>query len=137
MYAAPTAPPQFISLLTLRNDRVSLPDDIYELLVHYYNATYDWDFVTIAGASDKLALGEKSEDCIVVLPNIIQHERIRIGSEIFGRILHPDIEKIRTYWQSLYKITKQSIHFPVKFNFSLHCYTLVLDEIMWHSKSCN
>src|SRR5256884_3793744 len=37
-----------------------------------------------------------------------------------GRILHPDIEKICTYWQSLYKMIKRSIHFPVKFNFSLH-----------------
>lgn len=74
-------------MLTPRNDRVSLPDDIYELLVYYYNdAYYDWEFVTIAGASDKLILEEESEDFIVVLPNITQHGRIRIGSEIFGRI---------------------------------------------------
>jgi len=71
-------------MLTPRNDRVSLPDDIYELLVHYYNDAYDWEFVTIAGASDKLILEEESEDFIVVLPNITQHGRIRIGSEIFG-----------------------------------------------------
>ena len=107
-------------MLTPRNDRVSLPDDIYELLVNYYNAAYDWEFVTIAGGSDMLVLEEESEDFIVVLPNIIQHGRIRIGSEIFGRILHLDIERIRIYWQSLYKIMKRSIHFPVKFNFSLH-----------------
>ena len=71
-------------MLTLRNDHISLPDDIYELLVHYYNVAYDWNFVTIAGESDKLVLEEKSEkleDFIVVLPNIIQHGRIRIGSE--------------------------------------------------------
>jgi len=110
-------------MLTPRNDRVSLLDDIYELLVHYYNAAYDWNFVTIAGWSDKLVLeeeSEESEDFIVVLPNVIQHGRIRIGSEIFGANIAPDIEKIRTYWQSLYKIMKRSIHFPVKFNFSLH-----------------
>src|SRR5256884_6630370 len=71
-------------MLTPRNDHVSLPDDIYELLVYYYNAAYDWEFVTIAGGSDKLVLEEVSEDFIVVLPNIIQHGRIRIGSEIFG-----------------------------------------------------
>ena len=53
-------------MLTPRNDRVSLPDDIYELLVHYYNDAYDWEFVTIAGASDKLILEEESEDFIVV-----------------------------------------------------------------------
>ena len=60
-------------MLTPRNDRVSLPDDIYELLVHYYNAAYDWEFVTIAGGSDKLVLEEESEDFIIILPNIIQH----------------------------------------------------------------
>src|SRR5439155_26816641 len=68
-----------------RNDRVSLPNDIYELLVYYYNdAYYDLEFVTIASASDKLILEEESEDFIIVLPNIIQHGHIRIGSEIFG-----------------------------------------------------
>src|ERR1044071_390456 len=106
-------------MLTPRNDRVSLPDDIYELLVYYYNdAYYDLEFVTIAGASDKLILEEESEDFIVVLPNIIQYRRIRIGSEIFGANIAPDIERIYTYWQSLYKIMKQSIHFQVKFNFT-------------------
>src|SRR5947207_2012712 len=72
-------------MLTLRNDRVSLLDDIYELLVYYYNyAYYDLEFVTIASASNKLILEEESEDFIVVLPNIIQHGCIRIRSEIFG-----------------------------------------------------
>ena len=74
-------------MLTLRNDKVSLLDDIYELLVYYYNdAYYDLEFVTIVGASDKLILEEESEDFIIVLPNITQHGRIRIRSEIFGRI---------------------------------------------------
>src|SRR5207248_4650222 len=72
-------------MLTPRNDRVSLSDDIYELLVYYYNdAYYDLKFVTIADASDKLIIKEESEDFIVVLPNIIQHRRIRIRSKIFG-----------------------------------------------------
>src|SRR5881227_1337252 len=95
-------------MLTPRNDRVSLPDDIYELLVYYYNdAYYDLEFVIIAGASDKLILEEESEDFIVVLPNITQHGRIA-----------PDIERIHKYWQSLYKIMKRSIRFQVKFYFT-------------------
>ena len=58
-------------MLTPRNDRVSLPDDIYELLVYYYNdAYYDLEFVTIASVSDKLILEEESEDFIIILPNI-------------------------------------------------------------------
>src|SRR6266496_2150471 len=72
-------------MLTPRNDRVSLPDDIYELLVYYYNDIYyDLKFVIIAGTSDKLILKEELEDFIIVLPNIIQHRCIRIGSKIFG-----------------------------------------------------
>src|SRR4051812_9912975 len=63
-------------MLTPRNYRVSLPDNIYELLVYYYNdAYYDLEFVTIAGASNKLILEEESEDFIVVLPNITQYRR--------------------------------------------------------------
>ena len=76
-------------MLTPRNDRVSLLDDIYELLVYYYNTAYDWKFVTIAGASDKLVLKEESEDFIIILPNIVQYGRIRIGSEIFGTNIAP------------------------------------------------
>ena len=108
-------------MLTSRNDWVSLPDDIYELLVYYYNDAYYYlEFVTIAGASDKLILKEESEDFIVVLPNITQHEHIRIRNEIFGTNIAPDIKRIYTYWQSLYKIMKQSIRFQMKFNFTLH-----------------
>ena len=77
-------------MLTPRNDRVSLPDDIYELLVYYYNDTYyDLEFVTIAGTSDKLILEEESEDFIIVLPNITQHGCITAlgsGAKYLGRI---------------------------------------------------
>ena len=38
-------------MLTPRKDHVSLPDDIYELLIQYYNVAYEWEFVTIASAS--------------------------------------------------------------------------------------
>ena len=51
------------------------------------------EFVTIAGASDKLILEEESEDFIIVLPNITQHGRIRIGSEIFGTNIAPRYRK--------------------------------------------
>ena len=74
-------------MLTPRNDRVSLPDDIYELLVYYYNdAYYDLEFITIAGASDKLILEEESENFIIVLPNITQHHH-----EVFDRAYHVSI----------------------------------------------
>src|SRR5438270_7492223 len=99
-------------MLTPRNDRVSLPDDIYKLLVYYYNDIYyDLEFVTIASTSNKLILEEESEDFIVVLPNIIQHGRIKIRSEIFGVNIASQYQRIHTYWQSLYKIIKRSIRF--------------------------
>src|SRR5256886_8775085 len=81
-------------MLTSRNNRISLLDDIYELLVYYYNdAYYDLEFVTITGAFDKLILEEELEDFIVILPNITQHGCIRIGSEIFGVNITPQYRK--------------------------------------------
>ena len=67
-------------MLTPKNNRVSVPDAIYELLVKYYNDTYDWDFVSIA----ELASNVNSQQSIVVLPNVYQFGRIRIATEIFG-----------------------------------------------------
>lgn len=76
-------------MLTPRKDHVFLPDNIYDLLVQYYNAAYEWEFVTIAGASERLISEESTEDFIVVSPNINQYGRIRIGSEIFGATIAP------------------------------------------------
>jgi hypothetical protein len=67
-------------MLTLRN-RISLPDATYELLVKYYNDTYDWNFVSIADLSSS---GLSSVNSIVVLPIITQFGHIRIAAEIFS-----------------------------------------------------
>jgi hypothetical protein len=67
-------------ILTPRN-RVSLPDATYELLVKYYNDTYDWNFVSIADLSSS---GLSSVNSIVVLPIITQFGCIQIAAEIFG-----------------------------------------------------
>ena len=42
---------------------ISLPDDIYDILVKYYNNAYDSEFVTIAKAAT-----ERSGDRIIVQP---------------------------------------------------------------------
>ena len=79
-------------MLTSKKDRVPLPDDIYDLLIQYYNTAYDaseFEFVTIAGASERLISEENSTEFIVVSPNISQYGRIRIGSEIFGTTIAP------------------------------------------------
>ena len=70
-------------MLTPRN-RVSLPNNVYELLVKYYNDTYEFNFVSIADlASSDLSLGNFNQS-IVVLPIVTQFGRIRIAAEIFG-----------------------------------------------------
>jgi hypothetical protein len=56
---------------------VSLPDDIYTLLVEYYNEAYDSDFFRIGE-------GGQSDNEIIVRPKINQFGRIRIGAELFG-----------------------------------------------------
>jgi len=60
---------------------VALPDNIYDILVEYYNNAYDSEFVTIAKAAT-----ERSGDRIVVRPQVNQFGRIRVGSEIFGSV---------------------------------------------------
>jgi hypothetical protein len=67
---------------------VNLPDDIYDLLVDYYNNAYDLEFVTIA-ESIKNGSQQISNRPIIILPIINQFGRIRIGSEIFGSATAP------------------------------------------------
>jgi hypothetical protein len=67
-------------MLTPRN-WVSLPDATYELLVKYYNDTYNWNFVSIADLS---LSGLSLVNSIVVLPIITQFGRIQIAAKIFG-----------------------------------------------------
>ena len=120
-------------MLTPRKD-VSLSDEIYNLLVEYYNDAYEWKFATIAGTSDAIFSGSDLDDLITVLPNVTQHGRIRIGSEVFSATITPGIQKIRTYWQSLCRIPKQSIRSLVKFNSFLHIqlnFLLVQEHINW------
>jgi hypothetical protein len=76
-------------MLTPKKNRVSLPDDIYELLVKYYNDTYDWDFVTIAELASSDLLSSNSQQSIAVQPNVNQFGRIRIATEIFGSTFAP------------------------------------------------
>jgi hypothetical protein len=54
-------------MLTQRN-RVSLSDATYELLVKYYNDTYDWNFVSIADLSSS---GLSSVNSIVGLRSVL------------------------------------------------------------------
>ena len=61
-------------------DNVSLPKDIYELLVQYYNNAYEWKFVIIEDAANSANL----EDYIIVLPDVNQYGRIQIETEFFG-----------------------------------------------------
>jgi hypothetical protein len=67
---------------------VSLPDNIYTLLVNYYNVAYgeDLDFLSIAEASRNLV---RSARRIVTQPRINQFGRIRIGAKIFGSAIAP------------------------------------------------
>ena len=62
--------------------RVNLPEEIYNPLIQYYKDAYDLDFVSLK------ELTRKSNQ-IIVLPQINQFSRIRIGSEIFGSIILP------------------------------------------------
>ena len=61
-----------------------MPDDIYKLLVEYYNAAYDdLNFVSIAEASQNLGHSDRR---VIVRPQINQFGRIQIRAEIFGTV---------------------------------------------------
>jgi len=68
-------------MMSPKRMNVALPDDIYDILVEYYNNAYDSEFVTIAKAAT-----ERSGDRIVVRPQVNQFRRIRVRSEIFGSV---------------------------------------------------
>ena len=68
-------------MMSPKRMNVALPDDIYNILVKYYNNAYDSEFVTIAKAAT-----ERSGDRIVVQPQVNQFGRIRVRSEIFGSV---------------------------------------------------
>ena len=67
-------------IMTPKKDHVSLTDDIYKLLVWYYNNAYECKFVTIADMTSR----DINEEFIVVMPNVNQYGHIQIGAEIFG-----------------------------------------------------
>ena len=61
-------------ILTSRNDRISLPDDIYELLVYYYNDAYDWEFVTIAGSLKNKRRNKCENKCNLIITEYFDHK---------------------------------------------------------------
>ncbi|CAB5199819.1 unnamed protein product [Rhizophagus irregularis] len=74
--------------------QVSLPDTIYELLIKYYNDTYNRDFVLIAEfVSNNLTSSNSENQPIVVSPNVSQFGHIRIATEIFGSALAPRYQR--------------------------------------------
>ena len=75
-------------MFTPKKSEVKLPDDIYKLLVDYYNNAYEMKFVTVAAFKK-----ESSDQPIVVLPDIDQFGRLRIGAEVFGSNIAPRYAK--------------------------------------------
>ena len=76
-------------MLTPSKMNVNLPDDLYNLLVEFYNDIYESEFVTIADLIHK----NSSSYQIIVRPKINQFGRIQISTEIFGSTLAPKYQK--------------------------------------------
>jgi hypothetical protein len=73
--------------------QVSLPNTIYELLVKYYNDTYNREFVSITDfASSDLSLSN-SHQKIIVSPNVTQFGRIQITTKTFGSAIAPRYQR--------------------------------------------
>jgi hypothetical protein len=78
-------------MLPPNKSEVMLPHDIYKLLVDYYNVAYEMKFVSVAGfvESETFKMRSDSDRPIVVLPDVDQFGRLRIGAKIFGSTLAP------------------------------------------------
>ena len=77
-------------MMTPRKIDVNLPDSIYPHLVEYYNTAYEeFKFATIAD----IAQDPERSGRIVVLPQINQYGRVRIGAEVFGSAIAPQYLK--------------------------------------------
>ncbi|CAB4439788.1 unnamed protein product [Rhizophagus irregularis] len=78
-------------MLTPKKINVGLPDETYNILVEYYKAAYDLEFLSIS----ELAQGNTrcSGRKIVIRPQINQFRRIRIGAEIFRSANSPRYSK--------------------------------------------
>jgi hypothetical protein len=79
-------------MLIPKNSEVKLPNDIYRLLVDYYNNAYDCSELTFITIGNLITF-KGSKWPIVVLPDVDQFRRIQIGAEIFGSILALQYEK--------------------------------------------
>ena len=75
-------------MLRPEKNNVSLPDNIYNILVEYYNSAYDLKFVSIAEASQR---GSDRSNRIVIRPQVNQFGRIRIGLKSLDQQSHLDI----------------------------------------------
>lgn len=114
-------------------DNVSLPKDIYELLVQYYNNAYDWKFVTIEDAVNS-ANSENLEDYIIVLPDVNQYGRIQIGTEFFGSTIAPRYQR-NSHIIAKFIQADESTDFyagQVQYYFT-HSITLPIDGIKTHN----
>ena len=103
-------------MLTPRKNRVSLPDTIYELLVQYYNDTYDWNLVSIAELASGDLSSSNSHQPIVVLPNVDQFGRIRIAAETFGSKIAPRYQR-SSYILAKFIQDNESIVYPGQVQF--------------------
>ncbi len=68
-------------MLTPRKNQVSLPDDIYQILIEYYSNAYESKFVTIA---ESVSAGPND---FIVTNMVDQIGRVRISAEIFGSMM--------------------------------------------------
>lgn len=79
-------------MLNPKKSEVKLPDDIYRLLVDYYNNAYKNSELTFVTVGDLITF-KGSNRPIVVLPDVDQFGRIQIGAEVFGSISAPRYAK--------------------------------------------
>ena len=114
-------------MLTPRRSRVALPDNIYQILVDYYNNAYELQFVTIAELTSTTP-----KDSIVV-PNMVdQFGRVRISAEVFGSTMAPKYSKNANVLANFIQNNKTTDLFPGQVQFYFEHTMRILSELKTH-----
>jgi hypothetical protein len=113
-------------MLTPRKNRVSLPDNIYQILIEYYNNAYEARFISIAESVSA------SSDDFIVTNMVNQFGRVRISAEIFGSVMAPRYLKNAHILAKFIQENETSDLFPGQVQYYIEHTTRTPDGIKTH-----
>ncbi|GBB90179.1 hypothetical protein RclHR1_17060003 [Rhizophagus clarus] len=113
-------------MLIPRKNRVSLPDDIYQILIEYYSNAYESKFISIAESASA------SLNDIVVTNMFNQFGRVQISAEVFGSVMAPRFFKNAYILAKFIQDNKTSDLFPGQIQYYIEHTTNTPNSLKTH-----